>query len=190
MFTINNLSKQYGTEYALNDIAMNIAKGMNFIIGASGSGKTTLLKILCGMEKDYEGSVTYAGQDICNLSEKEKSVLYNTTFGFVWQDFHLLEEASVIENVLQPAYLWNEDMRSTAEQILKQMKLSDIMNQKVKTLSGGQKQRVAIAREIIKNPKVIFCDEPTSALDARSSKDGYGYTEEFVSKTNRYYCYT
>lgn len=170
MFEIKNLSKQYGTEFALRDITMTIGKGMNFIVGSSGSGKTTLLKILCGMEKGFDGSVSYMGKDIESFAEKEKSSLYNSTFGFVWQDFHLIEEATVLENVLLPTYLKNENAEKTALNILKQMKLEDMQNQKVKYLSGGQKQRVTIAREMMKNPKVIFCDEPTSALDAKSAK--------------------
>lgn len=171
MFEIKNLSKKYGTEYALQDVTMNIGKGMNFIVGASGSGKTTLLKILSGMEKGFNGSVAYYGKDICDFNAKEKSALYNSEFGFVWQDFHLLEEANVLDNILLPAYLTDGNAQSTAEKILRQLKLEEIKTQKVKYLSGGQKQRVAIARELMKNPKVIFCDEPTSALDAKSAKN-------------------
>lgn len=170
MFEIKNLSKQYGMEFALQNVTMNIGKGMNFVIGASGSGKTTLLKILCGMERGFEGSVTYLGREINTFTKKEDSVLYNSEFGFVWQDFHLLEEATVLENILLPSYLKDENLPNTAERILKQMKLEAIKNQKVRYLSGGQKQRVAIARELMKNPQVIFCDEPTSALDAKSAK--------------------
>lgn len=170
MFEIKNLSKQYGTEFALNDVTMNIGKGMNFIVGASGSGKTTLLKILSGMEKGFDGSVTYLGKDIESFTEREKSDLYNNTFGFVWQDFHLIEEATVLQNILLPTYLSDKNAQQSANSILKQMKLEDVGEKKVKILSGGQKQRVAIARELMKNPEVVFCDEPTSALDVKSAK--------------------
>lgn len=170
MFEVKNLSKQYGTEFALQAVSLSIDKGMNFIVGSSGSGKTTLLKILCGMEEGFDGSVAYCGKDISTFSAKEKSVLYNSVFGFVWQDFHLLEEATVLENILLPTFLKDEKAQGVADSILKQMKLEDKRNQKVKYLSGGQKQRVAIARELMKNPQIIFCDEPTSALDAKSAK--------------------
>lgn len=170
MFEIKNLSKKYGNEFALQSITLNIDKGLNFIVGASGSGKTTLLKILSGMEGKFEGSVTYLGKDIESFTDKEKSALYNNTFGFVWQDFHLIEEATVLENILLPTYLSDKNAQQSANSILKQMKLEDVSEQKVRFLSGGQKQRVAIARELIKNPQVIFCDEPTSALDAKSAK--------------------
>lgn len=170
MFEIKNLSKQYGSEYALQNITLSIDKGMNFIVGASGSGKTTLLKILSGMEGGFDGSVTYLGKNIDSFSDKEKSALYNNTFGFVWQDFHLIEEATVLQNILLPTYLTDKDAQQSANAILKQMKLEDVGEQKVRFLSGGQKQRVAIARELMKNPQVIFCDEPTSALDVKSAK--------------------
>lgn len=171
MFEINNLSKQYGTEFALQNVTMQIGKGMNFIVGSSGSGKTTLLKILCGMEQGFEGSVTYLGKEISTFSQKEKSTLYHQVFGFVWQDFHLLEEATVLENMLLPEYLQKESSQNAAERILKQLGLEELRDKKVRFLSGGQKQRVAIARELMKNPQVIFCDEPTSALDAKSAKN-------------------
>lgn len=170
MFEIKNLSKRYGDEFALQNVTFDIEKGMNFIVGASGSGKTTLLKIISGMELDFEGSVTYLGKDIRSFTDKEKSALYNNTFGFVWQDFHLIEEATVIDNILLPTHLTDKKDKKSAHLILKQMKLEDIAKQKVRFLSGGQKQRVAIARELMKNPQVIFCDEPTSALDAKSAK--------------------
>lgn len=170
MFVIKNVTKVYGMEYALQDVTMNIGKGMNFLVGASGSGKTTLLKILSGMDGDFEGEVLYNGKSVRNFSNKEKSGLYNSAFGFVWQDFHLLEEATVLENVLLPGYLQNGPDNALAKKLLRQLKIEDLANKKVKHLSGGQKQRVAIARELMKNPQVIFCDEPTSALDAKSAK--------------------
>lgn len=170
MFEIKKLSKQYGGEFALRDITMHIGKGLNFIVGASGSGKSTLLKILSGIENGSEGSVTYLGKNIEKVTAAERSTLYNSTFGFIWQDFHLLSEATVLENILLPAYLKGDNAQKTAKKFLKQFELEDLGNQKVKFLSGGQKQRVVIARELMKNPQVIFCDEPTSALDVKSAK--------------------
>lgn len=170
MFQIKNVSKKYGEEFALNNISMSIGKGLHFIVGASGSGKTTLLKILSGMEQDFEGEVYYGDKNIKKLSDQEKSNFYNQIFGFVWQDFNLIEEATVMENVLLPSYLKQKVNRKTAENILFDLKISDLANQKVKSLSGGQKQRVAIARELMKHPQVIIADEPTSALDEKTTK--------------------
>lgn len=170
MFEIKKVSKQYNGEYALDDVSLNIGKGFNFIVGASGSGKTTLLKIISGMEQSFDGDVLYCGKSIKSLTSNEKSYFYNNVFGFIWQDFNLLEDSTVLENVLLPTMLKeNLDMKRV-EKILKDLKIYKIASQKVRYLSGGQKQRVAIARELMKNPQVIIADEPTSALDEKTSK--------------------
>lgn len=170
MFRINHVSKQYNNEFVLQDVSMEIGIGLNFIVGASGSGKTTLLKILSGMESEYEGEVFYFDKNIKELEEKEKGYYYKNIFGFIWQEFHLLEDLTVIENVMLSQYLEKEASSKAAVQLLKKLKIYDLANQKVKNLSGGQKQRVAIARELIKNPQVLIADEPTSALDLETVK--------------------
>ncbi|WP_211750127.1 ABC transporter ATP-binding protein/permease [Paenibacillus sp. Marseille-Q4541] len=170
MFEIKNVSKQYNGEFALNNISFTMGKGLNFIVGASGSGKTTLLKILSGMEQQFDGEVYYCNKRIKQLTSNEKSYFYNNVFGFVWQDFNLLEDFSVLENVLLPHYLKNNQNQKYAETILKDLNIFNLAHQKVKNLSGGQKQRVAIARELMKNPQVIIADEPTSALDEKTAK--------------------
>ncbi|WP_346886975.1 ABC transporter ATP-binding protein [Clostridium sp. UBA1056] len=171
MFNIKNVSKKYNGEFALNNVSLTIGKGLNFIVGASGSGKTTLLKIISGMEQHFDGNVFYCGKDIKALTSNEKSYFYNNVFGFVWQDFNLLEDLTVLENILLPGYLKANQNIKTAEKVLKDLKLLDIAQNQVKYLSGGQKQRVAIARELMKNPQVIIADEPTSALDEKTSKE-------------------
>lgn len=170
MFEIKNVSKQFGAEYALRNITLRIGSGLNFIIGSSGSGKTTLLKIISGMEQHFEGEALYCGQSIKTLTDGEKSYYYNNVFGFVWQDFNLLDDLTVLENVMLPGYLKQEQDKNAVMKVLRQLKISELANQKAGKLSGGQKQRVAIARELIKNPQVIIADEPTSALDEDSAK--------------------
>lgn len=170
MFEIKNLSKKFGSEYALHNITMDIGKGLNFVIGSSGSGKTSLLKLISGMEQDFEGEAFFCRQSIKELSHKERSYFYNHVFGFIWQDFNLLEDLTVLENVMLPQYLKQGQREKSAMKILHELKISEFAHQKAGKLSGGQKQRVAIARELMKNPKVIFADEPTSALDDASSK--------------------
>ncbi|KAA0944227.1 ABC transporter ATP-binding protein/permease [Sporosarcina sp. ANT_H38] len=170
MFELKNVSKKYNSEFALNNVSGAMGKGIHFIVGASGSGKTTLLKIMSGMEQDFDGDVSYGGKDIKALTSQEKSYFYNNIFGFVWQDFNLLEDLTVLENVVLPQYLKDDQKTKNAEKTLKELKIFDLASQKVKNLSGGQKQRVAIARELMKNPQVIIADEPTSALDEKSAK--------------------
>lgn len=170
MFEIKNVSKAYNGEFALLNSSLTIGKGLNFIVGASGSGKTTLLRIISGMEQEFDGEVYYCGKSIKELTPNEKSYFYNNIFGFIWQDFNLLEDLSVLENVLLPQYLKNKNNQKNAETILKELKIFDLAHQKAKNLSGGQKQRVAIARELMKNPQVIIADEPTSALDENTAK--------------------
>lgn len=170
MFELKNVSKKYKDEFALRNITMSIGKGLNFIIGSSGSGKTTLLKIISGMEPSFDGEVLYCGQSIQALTEQEKSYFYNNVFGFVWQDFNLLDELTVLENVMLSEYLKEKQDKNNVMKVLRELKISELAHQKCGKLSGGQKQRVAIARELIKNPQVIIADEPTSALDEKSAK--------------------
>lgn len=170
MFEIKNVSKQFGEEYVLRNISFNIGRGLNFIIGSSGSGKTTLLKIITGMEQDFKGEAFYCGKSIKTLTESEKSDYYNNIFGFVWQDINLLDELTVLENVMLPGYLKPIQDKKEAMKVLRRLKISEFANEKAGKLSGGQKQRVAIARELIKNPQVIIADEPTSALDEASAQ--------------------
>lgn len=171
MFKIENVTKRYDDEFALKGISLTINKGLNFIIGASGSGKSTLLKIISGMEPEFDGEVTYDDKNMKALSEYEKSYFYNNVFGFIWQEFNLLEDLTVWENILLPGYLKDETTEKEMNSLLKSLKLNKIAYQKVKFLSGGQKQRVAIARELIKKPQVIIADEPTSALDEKTAKE-------------------
>lgn len=170
MFELKNVSKQFGDEFALRGISMTIGRGLHFIVGASGSGKTTLLKIISGMEQSFEGEVFYSGQNMKNLTEADKSYYYNNIFGFVWQDFNLLDDLTVMENIMLPRYLKKKPDQKEVVKVLADLKINGLAKQKAGKLSGGQKQRVAIARELLKDPLVIIADEPTSALDEESSK--------------------
>lgn len=170
MFEIKNISKKYADDFILRNLSLTIGGGLNFILGASGSGKTTLLKILSGLDQSFDGDVFYCGKSIKTLNEQDKSYFYNNIFGFVWQDFNLRDDLTVLDNMMLPLYLKKSQNKKTVMKILRELKISELANQKTGKLSGGQKQRVAIARELIKNPQVIIADEPTSALDEKSSQ--------------------
>lgn len=173
MLKIKNLSKSFGDKKVIKNLNVNFHKGLNFILGPSGSGKSTLLKIISGMDKEYEGLITYKGKELKSFSEKDMNSYYFNSIGFVWQNFGLIEHLSVEDNVKMVLNLTKDSEEVINEKvnlILKRIGMSKLAKEKIATLSGGQKQRVAIARVLVKEPEVIIADEPTGALDKGSSK--------------------
>ena len=152
-------------------MSLSITGGMHYIIGASGSGKTTLLRILSGMDTQYEGEAFYRGRNLKKLTDSERAQLYATELGFIAQGFHLIDELTVRENILVPAYLQQSDGEMRLAMLLRKLKIENLADQKVRTLSGGQKQRVAIARALAGNPRLILADEPTGALDRETADE-------------------
>lgn len=171
MFELKNITKTFGNEVALQNVSLSITGGMNYIVGASGSGKTTLLRILSAMDTQYEGEALYHGRNLKRMTDHDRAQLYATELGFIAQGFHLIDELTVRENILVPAYLKPEDQERRLNSLLKKLKIEKLAAQKVSTLSGGQKQRVAIARELMKDPQVLIADEPTAALDAKTAHE-------------------
>ncbi|MEZ4458408.1 MAG: ABC transporter ATP-binding protein [bacterium] len=138
------------------------------IVGTSGSGKTTFLNIVGGLDRDFTGKVEVVGRDFQALSERELAALRNRHFGFVFQQFNLLEHLSALENVAMPAFFADEaiaDPEKRAIELLERVGLKDKAGARPGELSGGQKQRVAIARALFRDPRVLLCDEPTGSLD-------------------------
>lgn len=173
---INKIYKGAGFQVnALNDVNIEIAEGeMLAIMGASGSGKSTLLNILGCLDTATSGSYMLDEKEIVDFTEREMAHLRNNTFGFVMQDFALIERYTVIKNVMLPLYYGNiprKERIQKAEEILRKVGLLEKKNQLALRLSGGQRQRVAIARALVNDAKVIFCDEPTGALDKKTGKD-------------------
>ena len=168
------LSKIYGEGEslvtALDRVSLQIMPGdFISITGPSGSGKSTLLHLLSGLDQPTSGRLTYDGQDIYSLSDRERSALRRRSIGFVFQQFHLLPVLTARENILMPLLL---DKRQPDEAYLEQLTqllgIGSRLNHLPHELSGGQQQRVAIARALIAQPDVIFADEPTGNLDSRS----------------------
>ena len=192
MLKVINLNKTYKNKGKLYDIIKNLSLIINkgefvSIMGPSGSGKTTLLNCISGFIKYDSGSIYLNELNISNLNEKDLSNLRQKEFGFVFQDFMLVEGLTVIENIYLPQIIANKninDMKIKTNEILKFLNIYDIRNKYQNEISGGQKQRVAIARALSNNPPIILADEPTGNLDSKSS---LGVIKSFITakkKTN------
>lgn len=177
MIEIRNLTKTYQDKNkpktVLKDINLKLdKKGFVFISGKSGSGKSTLLNIIGGLDKFNNGDILIDGNSIKNYNTDDWDNYRNTYVGFIFQEFYLLEDLTVYENIALALELQGynkETIKLKVSEVLKQVELDDFQKRKPRELSGGQKQRVAIARALIKNPKMLLCDEPTGNLDSETS---------------------
>lgn len=177
MLILENITRSFingkSTTMALNGVSLNIEKGtMISIMGPSGSGKSTLLHIIGCLDAPSSGSYRLNGADVDALSDKGRAKIRNKVFGFVLQQFALIEEETVLENVAVPLMFSNTSffkIDKYAENMLKLLHIESLAEKKVKTLSGGEKQRVAIARALINNPDIILADEPTGSLDSKTT---------------------
>jgi len=153
----------------LKDINLEILPGEKIaFLGSSGSGKTTLLSILAGLDSDYTGEVRLFGKLLSELNEDERANLRKNRVGFLFQNFLLIPELNVFENVLLPIEIGgklNSDFENKAKLLLEKVGLSNRVNAYPNTLSGGEQQRVALARAFINDPEILFVDEPTGSLD-------------------------
>lgn len=160
----------------LNQLDLTIKVGeFVAIVGESGSGKSTLLNIIALLDKNYQGHYQLMGQEVSRLSDSELSRLRKEKVGFIFQDFLLMPNLTVRENVaLQSEYLDKGERKQANQEyvdyLLDQVGLTDKQNQYPRQLSGGQKQRVAIARALLNRPAIIFADEPTGTLDEDTSE--------------------
>ena len=177
--SLENISKTYGKEdltvKALDRINLEIYKGDYLaVMGASGSGKSTAMNIIGCLDRPSEGVYKLNGIPVGNLSDDQLAEIRNQKLGFVFQQFHLLSDATALENVILPmiyAGIEPEQRLERGKKALKRVGLSERMNNRPNQLSGGQQQRVAIARAIINNPAILLADEPTGALDSKTTED-------------------
>ena len=177
--SLESISKTYGkddlTVKALDSINLEIYKGDYLaVMGASGSGKSTAMNIIGCLDRPSEGVYKLNGIPVENLSDDELAEIRNQKLGFVFQQFHLLSDATALENVILPmiyAGIDPEQRLVRGKNALKKVGLSERMNNRPNQLSGGQQQRVAIARAIINNPAILLADEPTGALDSKTTED-------------------
>lgn len=161
------------TNTVLKSVNLTIYEGdFLMILGKSGSGKTTLMNIIGFLDRLTEGEYSFLGEEVSNLSENHKSEIRNRNFGFIFQQFHLIESLNVLQNIELPlVYSGNVSKKERMDAVSKYLEMVGIPEKvKAKTteLSGGQQQRVAIARALINEPLLIMADEPTGALDSET----------------------
>lgn len=179
MITITKLSKVFRTEEletkALSEISLTINQGdFVSIMGPSGSGKSTLLNIIGLLDSASSGSYQLLDQEMVGLKEKQKSQARKENIGFIFQNFNLIDELSVFDNIELPLIYANvpsAERKSRVSEMAKILGIAHRLKHFPQQLSGGQQQRVAVARALINNPKIILADEPTGNLDSRNGNE-------------------
>lgn len=179
MIQAKSLSKVYTTDEvettALNNINLHIREGeFVAIMGPSGCGKSTLLNIMGLLDKPSAGSFQFLGQEVAHFTERQRIGLRKGMVGFIFQNFNLIEELTVYENVELPLLYERvsaEERRRRVEQVLESMNIMHRRKHFPQQLSGGQQQRVAIARAVVTNPRLILADEPTGNLDSANGEE-------------------
>ncbi|CAM1354095.1 ABC transporter ATP-binding protein [Tenacibaculum insulae] len=179
MIKITDLVKIYRTEEiettALNKLSLEVKKGeFVSIMGASGCGKSTLLNIIGLLDAPNDGSYLFDEIEVANFSEKQRAGIRKANVGFVFQNFNLIDELSVYENVELPLIyngVKSSERKERVKEILERIGIAHRAKHFPLQLSGGQQQRVAVARALVTNPKLILADEPTGNLDSKSGND-------------------
>lgn len=176
---VHSVKKIYTTRFggvsvrALKNISFSVEKGEYVaIMGESGSGKTTLLNILAALDRPTSGEVSLNGKNLTLVKEKELSAFRREHLGFVFQDFNLLDNFSVKDNILLPLVLSGmayPEMEARLLPLAKKLGLAELLEKYPYELSGGQKQRTAVARAVITRPELLLADEPTGALDSKAT---------------------
>lgn len=180
MIELKSVHKYYNRKkpnefYALKGIDLQIERGeMVAIMGKSGAGKSTLLHVLGCVDSFDSGSFELDGRNVFGLGDRALAKIRNEKVGIILQDFALISDYTVLENVMTPLYFARLPLRRCKEMAraaLEQVGIADLSNKSVNQLSGGQKQRVAIARAIVNNPACILADEPTGSLDTKTTDE-------------------
>ncbi len=177
MLSVKNLTKVYSSKggenvLALDNVSLDFPEtGMVFLLGKSGSGKSTLLNLIGGLDEPTDGEIILKGRSSQDFDQSDFDSYRNTYIGFVFQEYNILNEFNVEQNIALALELQHKKATKEAiDNILTQVDLQSYAKRKPMTLSGGQKQRIAIARALIKEPKIILADEPTGSLDSKTGE--------------------
>lgn len=184
---VKEMKKSYGEDGSFIQVLKGISTGVNegqmcVIQGTSGSGKSTFLNCIGGLDVLDSGSIKVDGQEIVGLKQDEVAEYRRKNLGFIFQFYNLVPNLTVKENIQVCEYLTKEPL--DMEELLETLGLTEHQNKFPSQLSGGQQQRCAIARALIKNPKLLLCDEPTGALDSATSRDILVLLEKINVKYN------
>ncbi len=190
MIQLENVTKVYNPRRpdrveALRGISLRIVeRDVCVLQGPSGSGKSSLLSLIGCMTRPTSGRVLLEGREVSRLPERFLTEVRRQTFGFIFQQYHLMRDLSARENVLLPLYPLADGfaaMRRRADELLARFGLADKAQHKVRWLSGGEQQRVAVARALINRPRMLIADEPTAHLDSRLSRELLGILQELAA---------
>lgn len=192
MIKLENINKYYSTDeeqlHVLNDVNFEITSGeFVAVMGPSGSGKSTLINLIGFIDKKFTGTYEFDGKEVEYSDDKTLSQIRNKSVGFVFQNFSLIENNTIYENVELPLLYAGLSHRETKKRVLEALDkvgIKDKADKLPKQLSGGQQQRAAIARALINRPKFIIADEPTGALDSKTSHEIMTLFKELNEKDN------
>ncbi len=172
--------------HALRGVTCSIERGsFNFMVGPSGSGKSSLLYLIGALDQPTSGDIEVAGRSLARQSAIERDAYRRDDVGFIFQSFNLLGNLDAVDNTLVPFLPQgvSAELRNRAEQLLRDVGLGDRLHHQPRQLSGGEQQRIAIARALLKSPKLILADEPTGELDSQTGAEIFRLLRELSGRT-------